>query len=437
MEITNEIAEFLTSFNVIIIVTELFYCFKLKRRSHFAGRLMMPVLFCVMLGKNRISEGLGTIILMRFLYTIPFLNMYYIIMLLVSVGILYFCFDEKPMRLTFYVVSSFIIEHFCSHAMQLFTYAIQGHHYTFPLVSRAFELLVLFILLTSIHLIWKERFMEEGVELSNKSTLFFVSVAMMLVSVFSSIIYFLDYVTPATHIYELFICLLLIVIQYGFLSISEKDMEKAVIEQVISDRTKQQLMYSDNMKYINMKCHDLKNHIQVLKAVQTDEERRRNIEELEQAVLLQSTKIDTGNEVLDVVLMEKHLICQKKHISLGCMADGKVCSFMEPSDICMLFGNALNNAIEAAEGCEADKRQISLRVWRENNFVRINVENYFAGQLATSNGVLNTTKDNTMFEHGYGVKSMEAIAKKYGGNLTFSANEDVFIVYVLFPIESE
>lgn len=64
----------------------------------------------------------------------------------------------------------------------------------------------------------------------------------------------------------------------------------------------------------------------------------------------------TGNKVLDTVLTSKSLYCAKHGITFTCVADGTLLDFMDIMDICSIFGNALDNAIE----CElkiADKEK--------------------------------------------------------------------------------
>ena len=389
------------------MVSELVCCVHLKKRSWFGIRLILPALYCVFLGFNPISGALGTAGIIGALYDVlPFLNVYYLVMLVLSTAILRFCFDEKLLTLSFYTMTAFIVEHFCSHAMQLFAYAIQGHHVTIPTVSRVFEILLLVGILLLIRFVWIRNMGQA--EVNHKSIVFFVAIAMVLMSAFSSLVYYLSYVTPITHIYELFISLLLVIIQYGFISLSRKDTEKAVMERTLKEQAKQQMLYNENIAFINARCHDLKSQIQVLSMVQTEEERQQSVAELEQALLLQDTSVKTGGQVLDVVLMEKHLLCQKDGITLSCMVDGAACGFMEAADICMLFGNALNNAIEAAGKCEEDKRHISLTVRQDGSLVRILVENYYEGMRNRAGEDFVTTKANDSFEHGFGLKRMRS-----------------------------
>lgn len=54
----------------------------------------------------------------------------------------------------------------------------------------------------------------------------------------------------------------------------------------------------------------------------------------------------TGNHVLDTILAAKIFHCRKNHIQITCVADGKLLDYMHVTDICSIFGNALDNAIE-------------------------------------------------------------------------------------------
>ena len=70
--------------------------------------------------------------------------------------------------------------------------------------------------------------------------------------------------------------------------------------------------------------------------------------EAERAVQRDHANADTGNEVLDVVLTEKSMHCEARHITLNCVADGSAVAFVEPGDLHALFSNALDQAIDAA-----------------------------------------------------------------------------------------
>lgn len=81
----------------------------------------------------------------------------------------------------------------------------------------------------------------------------------------------------------------------------------------------------------------------------------------------------TGNEVLDVVLTEKSLLCEAQRIRLNCVADGTCLAAIEPGDLYALFSNLLDQAIDAAAQQPNDRRMIDLLVCRRQGFAVINV----------------------------------------------------------------
>ena len=67
--------------------------------------------------------------------------------------------------------------------------------------------------------------------------------------------------------------------------------------------------------------------------------------------------------------------CRKNNIQITCVADGKILDFIHVIDICTIFGNALDNAIEHVVMIpEKEKRLIHVSVSQKKNFVFIKVE---------------------------------------------------------------
>ena len=141
----------------------------------------------------------------------------------------------------------------------------------------------------------------------------------------------------------------------------------------------------------------------------------------------------TGNKAFDTILTAKSLRCQSLGISMTCVADGHELAFIKPTDLSVLFGNALDNAIEGAEKiADEEKRLIHVSVARQKSFVRIRVENCYEGEIRFAGGLPATRKDARY--HGYGMKSIQSIVDKYGGSMTVKAQDGWFELRILFPI---
>ena len=108
---------------------------------------------------------------------------------------------------------------------------------------------------------------------------------------------------------------------------------------------------------------------------------------------------------------------------------------MDTSDIYILFGNLMDNAIEAVQKLDdVDKRVISINIHSENDIFIANISNYYAGEIALrADGLPDTTKLDRDF-HGMGTKSANLIVDKYGGNLEFTADDGIFAANIVIPL---
>lgn len=190
----------------------------------------------------------------------------------------------------------------------------------------------------------------------------------------------------------------------------------------------------DSMALVNQKYHDLKHHIQLLRAEATSREKLEYLDQMEQEIRSYEAQNKTGSRVLDVILTAKSLQCQRDGITLTCVADGQTLDFMHPMDLSALFGNALDNAMEGVKKLsDPDKRLIHLSVARQKGFLRIRVENCYEGDLNLKSGMPASTKQDKRY-HGFGLKSIQAIAAKYGGSMTIGSKDGWFELRILFPL---
>lgn len=188
-----------------------------------------------------------------------------------------------------------------------------------------------------------------------------------------------------------------------------------------------------NVDVINQKCHDLKHQIAALKLISDDVQRDSSIQSLEQSVMIYDAITESGNRILDAVLAEKSLLCEAKGIELTCMADGKCLDHMDAVDLYTIVGNILDNAVEsAAQLLEPEQRTISFMAFSRAGLVFLQVENYYQGELQFDGDLPRTSKSDTD-SHGFGLKSIQSIAEKYGGFLTVQAEDHIFLLRVTLP----
>ena len=143
------------------------------------------------------------------------------------------------------------------------------------------------------------------------------------------------------EVYNLIICLLVLQMQFQKLRQKKILEDYDVIQKILEKEQMQYKHLKDNMNIINVKCHDLKHQ---LRAIRHDEHSDlKELKQVEQAISIYQTAARTGNETLDIVLMDKLLYCDKNGINITCIADGQSLSFISEVDIYSLFGNALED----------------------------------------------------------------------------------------------
>ena len=230
-------------------------------------------------------------------------------------------------------------------------------------------------------------------------------------------------------LYAVVCCVTSLCLSFSIFEAGQYRFELETLEQLDRKKQEQYEISKETIEVINIKCHDLKKLVGsalAQRAVLTGKE----MEDIDKKLSIYDALVKTGNDALDLILTEKSLYCEKNNIKLTIMADAEGLGFMSDAEIYSLFGNILDNAVEASMREREDMRAISLRVKTVGEMISIHEENYFAGSLKFRNGTPVTSKTNTN-DHGYGILSIRRIAEKYGGGLTISAQDGVFCLDVL------
>ena len=215
-------------------------------------------------------------------------------------------------------------------------------------------------------------------------------------------------------------------------------MELESVQNVLQNQYLQYKQSRESIDLINYKYHDLKHQIEVLRKEQDPEKRNAFLNQMENEIKQYELQNKTGNGVLDTVLTSKSMYCDKHDITLTSVVDGQLLDFMETMDICSIFGNALDNAIESVMNLQdKEKRLIHVIVSKQKAFLMIRVENYFEGTLEYKKGQLESTKKEKAF-HGYGIKSIRYTVNKYDGAVDIESRDNWFNLRILIPlIENE
>jgi sensor histidine kinase regulating citrate/malate metabolism len=160
-------------------------------------------------------------------------------------------------------------------------------------------------------------------------------------------------------------------------------------------------------------------------------EMQASIQQMIEEIRPYESKVETGHEVIDVILGEKLQLCQEKEITCVPYIDGRMFDFVKPLDLCTIFGNAMDNAIESCVQIpETDKRQINIHSLSRGDSVVLTFRNTYHKKPDFSNGLPVTTKSDEK-NHGYGLRNMRYIADKYHGTVNCTVEQDEFVLTIL------
>lgn len=175
--------------------------------------------------------------------------------------------------------------------------------------------------------------------------------------------------------------------------------------------------------------HDMKHYLMTAAELISDEKPLKAKEYIERIVdeKINSTNVgvNTGSAVIDAVINNKISLCNAKGIKMKSVIDTQFDSSHD-IDISILLSNLLDNSII---GCDITNPYIELKILQRKSMTYIAVKNTIAVSVLTDNPNLVTDKTNKS-EHGYGIRSIKDIAKKYDGSVEFLEENGFFVAEV-------
>ena len=207
--------------------------------------------------------------------------------------------------------------------------------------------------------------------------------------------------------------------------------ENRTMHDFISNKMRYYEMSHDGIVALQTKCHDLKHQIHAIRSEAGKAKFDEYLNELEDSINEYSTVIECGNQTVDIVLTEKNILCYSNHVKFSYMIDGSLFAFLTEREIYSLFGNALDNALEAVTKIDDPaNRLITLKSNARGDLVVLQVENTYAGDMQLSDEALpHTTKTGS--GHGFGLRSIQRLAEKHGGMMSVRAENGVFKLSVV------
>lgn len=258
---------------------------------------------------------------------------------------------------------------------------------------------------------------------------------LLCVSLFTNMFNYVDHAGSASYtvfsLFDLVTCIFMLELAIELVGKQRAREEGEVLRQLLRQQKQQLESSKETVDLINIKTHDLKKQIAHLGTSISSEQ----ADELSDLVEIYDSSVRTGNETLDVLLVQKALLCEQRGIQFDRMVDGGLLDFMKPSDVYSLVGNALDNAMEAVVKIPPKhERYVAVRICESKGMVMIRVENPFVGELNFKDGLPITSKEDTRY-HGFGMRSIRMLAHQYGGYMSVMARDGIFRLTVILPLQ--
>ena len=419
---------------------------KMRKRSHPIIRYLLSISLCLLV-------AIFYPLVKDVSYSWWYISLMYFVFAIVSCLTLPIIYDMSWKEVLFFFIVAYTAQHFAYQLNTVLSLAcglINSYQSAYNgenlledgglLVLRLTLTTVVFTLVyVTIYIAFISRVIKKDLSFNNLEILVISGVALIIDILVNAVIVsygkdLLDVIEYMICLYSLINCFVILFLLYFVLRSKNLQKDLDVSSFLLNEAEKKYMQTKNNVDLINIKCHDMKQ--QIIAIGKSRSINQEALKDMTDAIQIYDSTMHSGNAAVDIILVDKKLNCNQQQINLKCYADCSKLDFISDSDIYSLFGNAIDNAIEATSKItDPSKKLINVFVKNINNFVSIRIENYFSGEIKfDSDGRPKSTKTNNGY-HGFGIKSLEMIVKKYHGNHLIKIDDEVFSFNIFFPID--
>ncbi len=413
-----------------VIIAGLLVANSLARKEHFWLKLI-PVCLGIAVASYLFEELVRQIPFPRYVSLIIRTSNCALVFFL-TMAMIKFCYESTWQQALFCVTAGYCVEHFSVRVALLIFLMLPWEMDT--LVTTLLTMLIrLPIYLLVYFFLFRKVFLAD-LKGDHKTQIIIAAIIIFFTIYVSAFIGVAigatgNFAKALTYLYSLALCVIGLFVEFYQVLYDKVRMERDILQQIICIEAEKYQKEKATIDVINVKYHDLKHELHRLEA----EYGKEKLRDMRQAIDGYGSFFRTGNVALDTVLAIKNYACIQKNIQLTCMANGEELRKISEADVYSLFGNMLDNAIEAVENLPESQRIISLNVINRNRFLFIHCENYCAETPTFIDGMPQTTKQDKNF-HGFGTHSQQVIAEKYEGVCSFGVRGNIFFSDIVLPI---
>lgn len=215
---------------------------------------------------------------------------------------------------------------------------------------------------------------------------------------------------------------------------AEASLENA--NRILALQKEQYKHLSDSIAQTRQARHDLRHHRNAISGfLDADdvEGLRHYLAEYDQTLSNSEDDLYTGNYVADIIV--GHYLCLAKQNGIRVDFNLHIPEnhYIKDTDLCVLMGNCLENAIDACGKLDIEKRFLRVESAVKNKYLAITISNSYDGNIVLQNSVYLSDKRQHRVA-GIGLQSVGAVVKNYNGEMKLEGKHGVFTVYILLKM---
>ena len=229
---------------------------------------------------------------------------------------------------------------------------------------------------------------------------------------------------------------------YIILNIMNSEHNKILEKEIILETEKNQYQFitliedqiKEKVDMMNKLNHDMKNHKIVIQKMINNLDDNSNINNYINELFGDDISyISTDNNAINYIINEKIKNSQKYNIDFKCIIQGNLKESISTTDLTIVIGNLLDNAIEAS--LKTNDRHIQIKIIKDDYKLVISVSNTYNGTILEKKGnIISTKKDKN--KHGYGISNIKLICNKYHGSSYIEYSSNMFYHTCVFLLDT-
>lgn len=428
-----------TSFNFLYMLEMLLpaigLCIPLKKRKHGMGKAMaiiivgtcllgvLPIFYIKYYG-TEMQQGI------LWVESVILMFVWFVLIWAILIFSIYFCTESSIYEAMYIFALSYGVEHI------FYCIRVLVEHFTGGIIGNKHPLVYIPCLAGSFLLAYF--WFAKGTVYEGKYPIGAISAtttSVVLMGIVWGLSIVMDYLGYAHihSIYAILCCLFILTNQREQMKRETERIEFSQKEQLWEKTKLRYEMSKESIAVVNQHYHDMKHQLMILSTMSDEDKRKAKLQDMESKIAAYDAVVRTGNEYLDTVLTEKKLTCQSNQISMSCIADGSQLAFMDELDLYTLFGNALDNAIEANRKISnVHERWISVQIQNKKGILLVEIVNPYEGSLVYDSNHMPVTSKRDTGSHGFGTKSMKNIVEHYGGQMVIKTEQNKYLLRMIF-----